>query len=112
MALALEKEDNIPAATHIRNLSHQENTRAQFRWIRYMERKLANMSTSRVITCNKKGRKKELVQKEDVEQCILQENERKYHQTEGTGQLQTGQLLRDLGKMGEGPKAEALLHGT
>jgi hypothetical protein len=39
LAKALEEEDNIPAATHIRNLTHQENTRSLFRRIRYMEKK-------------------------------------------------------------------------
>jgi Reverse transcriptase (RNA-dependent DNA polymerase). len=111
LAIAMEKEDNIAAATHIRNLSHQENTRALFRRIRYMERKLKNLSTIRVTTRTRRGKKVELVQKEDVERCILQENERKYHQTEGTGQLQRGQLLHDLGAMGEGQKVEALLNG-
>jgi uncharacterized membrane protein len=30
LAKAKEEEDNIPAATHIRNLTQQENTRAMF----------------------------------------------------------------------------------
>jgi hypothetical protein len=38
LAKALEEEDNIPAATHIRNLTHQENTRSLFRRIRYMKK--------------------------------------------------------------------------
>lgn len=46
LALAKEAEDNIPAATHIRNLTQQETTRALFRRIRYLERKMKNLSTT------------------------------------------------------------------
>lgn len=77
-----------------------------------MEKKVKNLSTSRIIASTKRGRKVELVQKDDIEKCILQENERKYHQTEGTGQLQKGQLLRDFGTMGNGPQTVALLSGN
>jgi hypothetical protein len=113
LAIAMEKEDNVAAATHICNLSYQENTRALFCRIRYMERKLTNLSTTHVTTrTNRKGKKVELVQKQAVERCILQENEQKYHQTEGTGQLvQRGKLLCDFGTMGEGPQVEALPNG-
>jgi hypothetical protein len=72
---------------------------------------MANASTSQVLTCTKLGKQVELVHKIEVEQCILQENERKYHQMEGTGQLQKGCLLQDLGTMGEGPKVDSLLVG-
>jgi Reverse transcriptase (RNA-dependent DNA polymerase). len=111
LALALEKENNIPASTHVRNLSHQENTRALFRRIRYMERKISNLSTTRLSTRSRGGKKIELVQKAEVEACIIEENKRKFHQTEGTGQLQKGRLLKDLGRMGEGPEVGALLSG-
>jgi uncharacterized protein len=56
LAQAKEAEDNIPAATHIQNLTQQENTRALFRRIRYLERKINNLSTSRVIVSDKQGR--------------------------------------------------------
>jgi hypothetical protein len=39
LARAKEAEDNIPAAVHIKNLTQQENTRALFRRIRYLEKK-------------------------------------------------------------------------
>lgn len=112
LAQALEEDNKISAAIHVRNLTHQENTRALYRRIRYMENKVKNLSTCRITVTTKRGRTVELLQKEEVEQCILKENERKYHQTEGTGQLQQGQLLRDLGTMGNGERVEALLSGT
>jgi Reverse transcriptase (RNA-dependent DNA polymerase). len=111
LALALEKENKIPAATHVRNLSHQEDTRVLFRRIRYMERKIMNLSTTRLSTRTSRGKRIDLVQKAEVERCIIQENIRIFHQTEGTGQLQKGRLLKDLGSMGEGPKVDALLSG-
>jgi hypothetical protein len=112
LAKAKEEEDNIPAATHIRNLTSQENTRSLFRRIRYLEKKTSNLSTSRVILTTKKGRQKELTVKEDIERCILSSNEQKYHQTEGCGQLQSGQLLRDLGTFGVSHKSTSVLDGT
>jgi hypothetical protein len=39
LAKAKEAVDNIPAATHLKNLTHQENTRILFRRIRYLEKK-------------------------------------------------------------------------
>lgn len=112
LAKALEEEDKIPAATHIRNLTHQENTRALFRRIRYMENKIRNLSTSRITITTKGGRFVEKVKNEEVELGILRANEVKYHQTEGTGQLQQQQLLHDLGTMGEGNCVPAVLSGT
>jgi hypothetical protein len=111
LAKALEEDNKITAAIHIRNLTHQENTRALYRRIRYMEHKIKNLATSRVIATTKRGRKIEVTDKEEMEKCILRENERKYHQTEGTGQLQTGRFLSDFGTMGDGTQVDSLLHG-
>jgi hypothetical protein len=77
-----------------------------------MERKMANLSTSRVTITNHQGSQKEILNKEEIEKCILQANKRKYHQTEGTGQLQRGQLLQDLGTMGTRLKVQNVLTGS
>jgi hypothetical protein len=69
-----EAEDNIPAAVHIRNLTHQKNTRTLFRRIRYLERKIQNLSTSRLTVTNKQGQVKELTHKDLIEQTIIQAN--------------------------------------
>jgi hypothetical protein len=46
LAKAKEAEDNILAVTHLKNLTQQEETRTLFRRIRYLERKMTNLSTS------------------------------------------------------------------
>jgi hypothetical protein len=112
LAMAKEAEDNIPAATHIQNLTQQENTRILFRRIRYLEKKMKNLSTTRVTVSRRNGQQYELTKKNDIETSIMRANERKYHQTEGHGQIQKGAILRDLGVMGTGPKVEEVLKGT
>jgi hypothetical protein len=77
-----------------------------------MENKILNLATSQVPSSTKRGKKIEWVNKEDMETCILQENESKYHQTEGTSQLQTGHLLQDFGTMGNGAQVEVLMAGN
>jgi hypothetical protein len=96
LALAKEAEDNIPAATHIRNLTQQETTRALFRRIRYLERKMKNLSTTRLVVTNKHGNHREIVQPYSIVQHIIASNEKKYHQTEGCCPLSKGQLLKDI----------------
>jgi len=112
LAKAKEEEDNIPAATHIRNLTKQENTRTLFRRIRYLERKINNLSTSRLTITGRDGTEREICNQKAIEEHIMNANEKKFHQTEGHGQLQTGQLLRDVGVMGTGPKSDSILDGT
>jgi exonuclease III len=112
LAKAKEEDDNIPAATHIRNLTQQENTRALFRRIRYLERKLNNLSTTRVIISDKQGRQREICNRPSIEQHLMEANEKKYHQTENGCPLTKGQLCKDIGLLGEGPKVQDILNGT
>jgi exonuclease III len=112
LALAKEEEDNIPAATHVRNLIRQENTRSLFRRIRYLEKKMTNLSTSRITVTSSNGQEQEITQRERMEDHIMRSNEKKFHQTEGHSQLQKGQLLKDIGTMGTGPKVQMILEGT
>jgi hypothetical protein len=111
LAKAKEEEDNIPAATHIRNLTKQEDTRALFRRIRYLEQKVANLSTSRISVTTSTGVEKEFTRKDQIEHLIIRSNEKKYHQTEGHGQLQHGRLLADVGIM-HGNRARNRCHFT
>jgi hypothetical protein len=112
LARAKEEEDNIPAAVHIKKLTQQEKTRALFRRIRYLERKMANLSTARVIISDRQGQQREIIQKQLIERHIISSNQRKYHQTEGQCPLTQGQLLKDIGLLGDGPKVKDILHGT
>jgi hypothetical protein len=112
LAKAKEAEDNIPAAVHIINLTNQERTRSLFRRLKYLEKKMSNLTTSRITITTKRGLQKDVIHKLDIEKRIIMTNEKKFHQTEGHGQLQSGRLLHDLGVLGTGPKAQAVLNGT
>jgi hypothetical protein len=112
LAQSKEAEDNIPAAIHIRNLTMQESTRQLFRRIRYLEKKVTNLSTSRLKVSTPNGMEKEITNKHQMERYIIQSNECKYHQTEGHGQLQQGQLLCDIGITGTGKKSAQILEGS
>lgn len=54
----------------------------------------------------------ELFQQRPMVEAIMRENERKFHQTEGCGQLQSGRLLRDIGVMANGQTTDRILNGT
>lgn len=112
LAKAKEEEDNIPAATHIRNLTQQEHTRTLFRRIRYLERKMSNLSTSRIVISDHRGHPREVVKRDQVEYHIMKANNRKYHQAEGTSQLSKGQLLQDIRLFRTGPKVTNILRGN
>jgi len=86
--------------------------RALFWRIKYLEKKMTNLATTKVTITKTNGIEKEVTNKEEMERCIIASNEGKFHQTEGTGQLQKGQLLKDIGSMGDGRKVEQILSGT
>jgi hypothetical protein len=60
----------------------------------------------------KDGQTKELLNKRQIVEAITQENERKFHQTEGCGQLQSTQITRDIGLLATGHKSDSLFSGT
>jgi hypothetical protein len=111
LAAAKEEEDNIAAAVHIRNLTTQEATRQLFRRIRYIEGRLSNLAITKIVTKKRNGQTQELLKKRSIVEAITKENERKFHQTEGCGQLQRGQLLRDIGILATGPKSDQIFNG-
>jgi hypothetical protein len=111
LAKAREAEDNIPAALHIRNLTAQEHTRTLFRRIRYLERKMSNPTTSRLVVSDRQEHHREILQRNLIERHLLRANDKKYHQAEGTSQLSKGKLLQDIGALGTGPKIRNILQG-
>jgi hypothetical protein len=112
LALAKEAEDNIPAAIHIRNLTHQENTRRLFRRIKFLENRIRNLATTRLEIKHSNGVIKELLTKKQIEQAIIKSNIQKFHQTEGCGQLQKAPILRDIGILATECKSSQVFNGT
>jgi hypothetical protein len=70
---------------------------------------MTNLSTSWVTVTRRDGRQRDITKKKEIENSIMQANERKFHQTEGHGQIQKGAILKDLAVPGTGPKAEDVL---
>jgi hypothetical protein len=112
LAQAKEAENDIAAATHLRNMNKAVAQRRLFRTIKVVEQKLSSGSTSRVIVTIANGGQKELTTGSEIEAAIIEENEKKYHQTEGTTQITSPLLLPLLGKHGEGPAINQILNGT
>jgi Exonuclease III len=112
LVLAKEAEDNIKAATYIRNLSKQEAIRDLFQRIRFIEQRTSNLATTKVVIKQSNGQMKELFHQRAIEEAIMKENNKKFHQTEGFGQLQKGTLLRNIGVIGMGPKHKAIFQGS
>ena len=52
------------------------------------------------------------MERHDVEVAVIQENERKYHQTEGGSQLLDDVFKVDFGSFGEVLEIDAVLNGT
>ena len=94
-------------------MNKAEAQRRLFQTIKVVEQKLSSGSTSRVIVTIANVGQKELTTKSEIEAAIIEENEKKYHQTEGTSQITSPLLLPLLGKHGdEGPAIDQILNGT
>ena len=101
---------NIKAVTVLKNIQHREAMAATYGRIRSTIKQQQNGTTKVQVTTNE--RLKEITKKKHMEKEIIKENERKFHQTEGRCPLLHGQLYKDLGAIGDGPKVEEVLNGT
>ena len=62
-----------------------------------------------IVTVN--GVEIKLTSKYEIEQALIVEHTRKYHQTEGFCPLLEGSLLTNIGLLGNGPHADNILQG-
>ena len=111
LAIAKEEAGEMTAATYLKTRNRIEAQRRLYRNIRYMEGKIKGECTSKVIT-TVNGQKVEHTDKKSIEQLIAQENEAKYHQTEGGSQLLDPVFIDSLGSFGEGKDIPSVLDGT
>ena len=105
------KEGNMSAATMLRQMDLREKQRRDARRIKATLKRNSRCGTTR-IQVNHNNRIRDVTKKSEIEKLIIAENERKYHQTEKTCPLLQGQLLEDIGLLGDGPKVDAILNGT
>ncbi len=112
LASALEAHGKGNKATIVRTLLEQEAQRAMFRRIGRILGKGQNLSSTHVTITNEDGSKTDLTKKEDMENAIIDENIKKYHQTEPTCPFHHQPLLDHFGFYGEGPATSSVYLGT
>lgn len=112
LAVALENEGKGNKATILRVLNTREIERRMYRRIKNLKMAGAgSLSTSFVNVKNEDGTITSISKKEDLEQAIIAENIKKYHQCENTPFFKEP-LLSDFGRFGEGPATEQVANGT
>jgi exonuclease III len=110
MAIADHKQTSEKAV--LRELINREETREMYRKLKRMRHKYTSLSTSGVLVTNTNGKKKLVTDKDMLEQVIMEENEKKFHQTEDHCPLMKGQLLEDIGLYANGPRVSDILSGN
>ena len=105
------KEGRVAVATIIKNQTIQEQQRRTARRIRWTFKNNVRCGTT-MIKVNRNGRVDDITDQDEMERMIIAENQKKYHQTEARCPLLRGQLLEDIGILGNGPAVEDILNGT
>lgn len=90
----------------------REEQRDVARSARYMLNKISSGATTKVQVTDSNGHTMEYTDKTEVERLIIQENEQKYHQTEGSTDLLSQDFFEKLGQYGEGPEVDDVLNGS
>ena len=111
LAQARAKEGNHTAASEIRSLNLREAQRKEARRIRRALGKNKGSGTT-MIQVQHQDEVEEVTNQTEMEAIIIKENEAKYHQTEDRCPLLKGQLLEDIGLLGDGPRVNDILAGT
>ena len=104
-------EGSHSTATMLRQMDLQEQQRRDSRRIKATLKKNSRCGTTRIQVIEGTTTK-EITKKAEMEKLIIAENEKKYHQTENSCPLLQGQLLEDIGLLGDGPAVEDILNGT
>ena len=107
LALTLNQEE-----TNVyKQLITREQQRSSARKIKYVLQKVLGNGVSKISLLNNEGLWEETTNKKLIEQGCADENTNKYRQTQNTPMMQ-GQLVRDVGYLGNTEAAQAILDGT
>ena len=114
LAQAREDAGLGQAAAYIRTRNTIESQRRTARNIRHIEQKIKGGATTHVVLTDPDGKTREITQKVQMEDAMLLENPRKYHQCEKHSSSQfLQQTFIDLfGNYGEGTATKEVLNGT
>ena len=110
LAQARAEKEGGDAVSQLRALQDREQMRTKYRRIG-CSLKQGKQSTTKIHVKTPEGFI-EITQMLTMEDYIMRENEEKFHQTEGWSPLLDGQLAKDLGCYGDGPKVDEVLNGT
>ena len=112
LAISLEAEGKGKKAKIIEGMIKLEEQRKMYRKLKPLSRKFSeNLSTTSVILTNN-GITHELTEKVQMEQAIIDENRKKYHQCETACPFMSEPLLSEFGAFGENTATERVLKGT
>ena len=111
LAEAIAKDGDKKKATVIKELIEREGQRELFRKLAFINKKNQNLSTTFVIVRSGEGEEQDLTEKEAMEDAIIEENRKKYHQTEKTCPFKKYPLRQYFGEAGKGPVTDRLLEG-
>ena len=103
LAERLEENGNGHKATIVRTLIDLETQRSMYRHIKRTLGNSQSLSTTHITITNENGTTRELTKQQEMEDAIIKENIKKYHQTENTCPFHHSPLIQDFGFYGEGP---------
>ena len=113
LATNLEKEGKGKKANIVRNLKTIEEQRVTFRRLRHLSKKFGgNLNTTSVIITHPSGQKVEITEKDQMEEEIIRENVKKYHQCEDTCPFLQSPLKELFRNYGETTATTQVMDGT
>ena len=108
----LEAEGKGKKANIIRNLKMIKEQRATYRRLQHLSKKFGgNLNTTSVIITHPSGQQVEITEKDQMEQQIIKENVKKYHQYEETCPFLQSPLKELFGNYGETTAAKSVMEG-
>jgi len=110
LAEALTEEQNITKSNMLRQLREREHQRSVSRKIRYLQGKLAKRGTTMVTIESPEGGCKDITDKSEIEEAIMNSNEAKFRQSHHRPFFHDP-LKRDFGFKGLTPQASRVLAG-
>ena len=110
-AEAMAEENNTKVEKILKQLLAHEAQRTSARRIKATLGKLSSGSVTKVDVQTAEGRVEEVTTKEGIERACMEENEKKYRQTQNTPCMKEP-LLNDLGYLGTTEECEQILRGT
>ena len=111
LAETMEQYGEGNKAGYLRQLIIAEENKEMYRKIARVTKKVENMGTTFVTIKDENGRKKDVIEKDQMEEEIINENRKKFHQTEGTCPFLQPMLKKDFGDYREGEATNQVLKG-